>query len=93
MATGDNSAGALKAFIERIETLEEEKKDLGSDIREVYKEAKDNGWETKIMRKIVARRKMSAAERRTQDQLVDTYSAALGMTAEEEDAEDESGGD
>lgn len=83
MKTGNNSAGALKSFIERVERLEEEKSELGRDIKEVYAEAKGNGWNPKIMRIIVRRRKMDAADRAEQDALVDTYSTALGMAAEE----------
>lgn len=80
---GGNAAPALKAFIERVERLESEKADLSADIKEVYAEAKGNGWDPKIMRIIVRRRKMDAADRAEQDALVDTYSTALGMAAEE----------
>lgn len=88
-ATGGNSSGALKAFIERIERLDEEKSAIAGDIKEVYAEAKGNGWDPKIMRIIVRRRKMDAAERAEQDALVDTYSSALGMAAPELDADDD----
>jgi len=80
---GGNAAPALKAFIERVERLTEEKDSLSADIREVYAEAKGNGWDPKIMRIIVRRRKMDAAERAEQDALIDTYATALGMAAEE----------
>lgn len=73
----------LKSFIERVERLEEEKSELSRDIREVYAEAKATGFDPKIMRIIVRRRKMDAADRAEQDALVDTYSTALGMAAEE----------
>lgn len=73
----------LKSFIDRVERLEEEKSELGRDIREVYAEAKSTGLDPKIMRIIVRRRKMNAADRAEQDALVDTYSTALGMAAEE----------
>jgi uncharacterized protein (UPF0335 family) len=81
---GHNSAGGiaadkLRSFIERIERLETEKADLGADIREVYAEAKGNGFDTKIMRKIVALRKMEEADRREQDELVNLYRRALGI--------------
>lgn len=90
MATGNNSAGALKAFIERIENIAGEKDDLSADQREVYAEAKANGWDPKIMRIIVRRRKMDKSVRDEQDALVDTYSAALGMLpADAPDDEDE----
>ena len=73
----------LKSYIERVERLEEEKSELGRDIREVYAEAKGTGLDPKIMRIIVRRRKMDAAERAEQDALIDTYATALGMAAEE----------
>jgi uncharacterized protein (UPF0335 family) len=91
--TGGNSAGQLKSFVERIERLDEEKKAISDDIREIYAEAKGNGWDPKIMRIIVRRRKMAAAERAEQDALVDTYASALGMTAAEADSEETSSSD
>lgn len=69
----------LKQFIERIERLEEEKAGLASDIRDVYAEAKGNGFDTKVMRKIVALRKMSDQERNEQEELTDLYKSAIGM--------------
>lgn len=69
----------LKAFIERVERLEEEKKALADDIRDVYAEAKGTGFDTKAMREIVRRRKMDAAERQEQDAILETYMHALGM--------------
>ena len=75
-----NVAGAqLKSIIERIERLEEEKKDLGADIREIYTEAKGNGYDPKIIRQIIKMRKMSANDRAEQEALLGTYLAALGM--------------
>jgi len=74
--------GQLKAFIERIERLEEEKATIAQDIREVYAEAKANGFDTKIMRKVVALRKKEAAEREEERLLLDVYLAALGMLAD-----------
>lgn len=85
---GGNSAGNLKSFIERVESLEEEKKALADDIREIYAEAKGSGFMPKIMRIMVRRRKMDKDERDEQDALVDTYSAALGMLPAEDDEED-----
>jgi uncharacterized protein (UPF0335 family) len=69
----------LKSFIERIEKLEEEKSALAADIREVYTEAKGTGFDTKIMRKVVALRKLDTADRQEQDAVLDLYLSALGM--------------
>jgi uncharacterized protein (UPF0335 family) len=69
----------LKLFIERIERLEEEKKGLASDIRDVYAEAKGTGFDAKIMRKIVALRKLPDQARTEQDELLDLYKSAIGM--------------
>lgn len=71
----------LKAFIERVERLEEEKKALSDDIRDVYAEAKGNGFDTKALRTIVRMRKMDTAERQEQQAILDTYLHALGMAA------------
>lgn len=69
----------LRAYIERIERLEEEKKVLGADIREVYAEAKGNGFEPKIMRKLVALRKMDQSDRQEEEELLDLYRRAVGV--------------
>tara|TARA_B100000686_G_C16767674_1_gene962911 strand:- start:57 stop:314 length:258 start_codon:yes stop_codon:yes gene_type:complete len=69
----------LKSFIERVERLEEEKKALAEDIKEVYGEAKANGFEPKIMRKIVSVRKKELQKRREENELLDLYMSALGM--------------
>ncbi|MGH6871445.1 MAG: DUF2312 domain-containing protein [Rhizomicrobium sp.] len=69
----------LKSFIERIERLEEEKAALATDIREVYSEAKGQGFDTKIMRKVVGLRKLDTADRQEQDAILDLYMSALGM--------------
>jgi uncharacterized protein (UPF0335 family) len=69
----------LKAFIERVERLEEEKKALSDDIRDVYAEAKGIGFDVKALRAIVRLRKMDADERREQETILDTYKVALGM--------------
>ena len=76
--TGGVAADRLKSFIERIERLEEEKKNLTADIREVYAEAKGTGLDTKTMRKVVALRKLDSGERQEQEALLDTYLRALG---------------
>ncbi|RWM27886.1 MAG: DUF2312 domain-containing protein [Mesorhizobium sp.] len=75
------AAGQLRAFIERIERLEEEKTTISDDIKEIYAEAKGTGFDTKAIRKIVARRKLDAAERQEQDSILDLYEEALGMAA------------
>ena len=69
----------LKAIIERIERLEEEKKTIADDIRDVYAEAKGNGFDAKALRTIVRMRKMDTDERREQQEVLDTYLHALGM--------------
>lgn len=73
------SAQRLKSFIERIERLEEEKKAMGADVREVYSEAKSGGFDVKIIRKVIALRKMDAAERQEQEALMQVYIDAIGM--------------
>jgi len=73
------AADRLKSFVERIEKLEEEKKAIGSDIRDIYSEAKGTGFDVKTMRTIVKLRKMDSAERDEQETLLDVYKQALGM--------------
>lgn len=73
------AAGQLKAFIERIERLEEEKKNIADDIKDVYAEAKGNGFDTKVLRKIVSIRKQDQNERKEQDEILSLYMQALGM--------------
>jgi uncharacterized protein (UPF0335 family) len=81
----DESAGItvsgqrLKSFIERIERLEEEKKALAEDIRDVYGEAKGTGFEPKIIRKIISLRKANLEKRREEQELLDLYMSAIGM--------------
>ena len=76
-------AGAqLKSFIERIERLEDEKRALGEDIKEVYAEAKGSGFEPKIMRQIIKIRKMDKEEHDEQATLLDLYKQALSMVPE-----------
>ena len=69
----------LKAFVERIERLEEEKKATSGDIRDVYAEAKGTGFDAKALRTIVRLRKLNTDERREQQEVLDTYLHALGM--------------
>jgi uncharacterized protein (UPF0335 family) len=71
----------LRAFIERIERMEEEKKAISDDIREIYSEAKGNGFDTKVLRQVIKIRKQDAAERAEQEALLDLYLVALGMAA------------
>ena len=73
------NSGHLRAFIERIERLNEEKKALSEDIKEVYAEAKGNGFDTKILRTVVRLRKQDSSERAEQEALLDLYLNALGM--------------
>lgn len=73
------TAGQLKSIIERVERLEEERKGLAADIKEIYAEAKGNGFEPKIIRAIVRLRKLTPNDRAEQEALLDTYKAALGM--------------
>jgi uncharacterized protein (UPF0335 family) len=70
----------LKALVERVERLEAEKAELASDISEVFKEAKEAGFSTKVMRKVIALRKMDSTERDEQESLLELYKEALGLT-------------
>ena len=69
----------LKAFVERVERLEEEKKTISDDIRDVYAEAKGNGFDVKALRTIVRLRKQDPNERQEQETILETYMHALGM--------------
>ena len=75
------AAGQLRAFIERIERLEEEKKTIADDIKEVYAEAKGNGYDVKVLRKVVALRKRDLDERKEEEAILDLYLQAVGETA------------
>lgn len=77
----------IRAFIERIERLEEERKAISDDIKEVYAEAAGNGFDRKVLRRIVAIRKQDASERLEQEALLEMYMAALGMQAAPRDDE------
>jgi len=72
----------LKAIIERIERLEEEKKTISDDIRDVYAEAKGNGFDVKALRTIIRMRKQDENERAEQETILETYMHALGMLAD-----------
>ena len=78
---GGVSSAQLKSFIERIERLEEEKAEIGDQIRDVFAEAKGTGFDIKIIRQVLKIRKMETQERLEQEELLDLYLAALGMTA------------
>ena len=69
----------LKSIVERIERLEEEKKTISDDIRDVYAEAKGNGFDVKALRTIVRLRKQDESERQEQETILETYMQALGM--------------
>ena len=71
----------LKAFVERIERLEEEKKALADDVRDVYAEAKANGFDVKALRTVIRLRKQDVDERKEQEAILETYMHALGMLA------------
>lgn len=83
--TGHNSGvsnGQLRSIIERVERLEEEKAALAADIKEVYAEAKSNGFDTKTIRQLVRIRKQDAAERQEAEAILEIYMNALGMLSD-----------
>lgn len=86
MVNGGVAGDQLRAFIERIERLEEEKQALADDIKDVYSEAKANGFDTKIMRQVVRLRKQDKNERIEQEAVLDLYLQALGMRFSPEEA-------
>lgn len=73
------AAGQLRSIVERVERLEEDKAAIAADIKEVYAEAKGNGFDTKALRAIVRMRKQDSAERQEQEAIVDLYKSAMGM--------------
>lgn len=77
--TGTIAGDQLRAYIERVERLEEEKAALAEDIKEVYAEAKGTGFEPKVMREIVRLRKMDSADRQEQEALLELYRNAVGL--------------
>lgn len=79
MSNGVVAADQLRLFIERIERLEEEKKGMADDIRDVYSEAKSQGYDSKVMRDIVRLRKMETHDRQEWESVLETYRAALGL--------------
>ena len=76
---GGITAEQLRSYIERIERLEEEKAAIAADVREVYAEAKSNGFDVKIMRQVLRLRKLDHDDRSEQEALLDLYKRALGM--------------
>jgi uncharacterized protein (UPF0335 family) len=78
-SVGGIAGDQLRSFIERLERLEEEKKGIADDIRDVFAEAKGNGFDIKIIRQILKIRKMKDAERSEEEELLDLYKQALGM--------------
>lgn len=77
--TGGVSGQRLKAFIERIERLEEEKAALAEDVKEIYAECKGVGFDVKIVRKVIRLRKMETEKRHEEEQLLDLYKSAIGL--------------
>lgn len=78
--SGEVNAAHLRAFVERIEKLDEEQRALGDDKKEVYAEAKGAGYDAKIIRKIVGLRRQDKDKRREEEEIMSLYLAALGMT-------------
>lgn len=86
MSDGGGIAGdQLRTIVERVERLEEEKKAIADDIKEVYGEAKANGFDVKTLRKVVSLRKVEAADRQEQEAMLDLYMGALGMIPSSQD--------
>ena len=81
--TSNEAAKQLRAFVERVERLEEEKKTIADDVKCVYGEAKAMGFDTKIMKRVIALRKIDDAQRAEEDAILDSYLAALGMLPDE----------
>lgn len=76
----------LKSYVERIERLEEERSAIGADIRDVYAEAKAEGFDTKVMRQVIRLRKQDTMERQEQEALLDIYKHALGLVPQPEES-------
>lgn len=79
MTASNQSAEQLRSVIERVEKLEEEKAALGADIRDVFAEAKGNGFDVKAIRQVIKLRRIDANERNQQEAVLDVYKRALGM--------------
>ncbi len=76
---GGIASDILRSYIERIERLEEEKKEIAEQVREVFAEAKGNGFDIKTIREVIKLRKLDSADRSEQEQLLDLYKQALDM--------------
>lgn len=76
---GGIAAKQLQSFVDRIERLEEEKSGIADDIKDLYAEAKGQGFDVKVLRKIIAMRKKSKEDRQEEEELLELYKAALGM--------------
>lgn len=87
VSTDSVAQDQIRAFIERIERMEEEKKAIADDIKEIYAEAKGNGFDTKVLRAIIRIRRKDHAERMEQEALLELYMTALGMTKAPSDDE------
>lgn len=83
---GGVAAGQLRSLVERIERLEEEKKAIAEDIKDVFGEAKANGFDVKVLRQVIRLRRQDTAERQEHEALLDLYMHALGMAPAEGDA-------
>ena len=79
MSEDNVAADQLRLLIERIERLEEEKRGIADDVKDVYSEAKSTGFDTKTMRKVIALRRMESHVRQEADALLETYRTALGL--------------
>lgn len=78
-ATGGIAADRLRSIIERVEKLEQEKKDLSSDVKDIFSEAKSSGFDVKVIKQIIRLRKQEPAEVEEQETLLDIYRRAIGM--------------
>lgn len=78
MQVGGNASAQLLSIVERIERLEEEQQGLAEDKKEVYSEAKGNGYDAAVIRKVISRRKMDAAKRQEAEAILDLYETAIG---------------
>lgn len=74
----------LRSIVEKVERLEEDKRSVQTDIAEVYKEAKDDGYDVKILRKVVSLRRKSMSDRQQEEALMETYLTALGESSQQE---------
>jgi len=80
MSTENITAGQLRSYIERVERLEEEKAEIAANVREVFAEAKANGFDAKVMRQVIKLRAMEPQDRAEQESLLELYQRALGMS-------------